>query len=69
MLVMEQAGTKTHIVKSGDSLWKLGKQYNTTIEAICKANAITPDQTLHIGESLAIPEVKNVYVPIETASE
>ncbi|BAU27928.1 endonuclease YncB(thermonuclease family) [Aneurinibacillus soli] len=69
MVVMKQSNTKIHTVQSGDSLWKLGKQYGTTIEAICDANKITADTILKIGQSLIIPTSTSVYVPVETATE
>lgn len=69
MVVMKQSTTKTHTVKSGDSLWKLSKQYGTTIEAICDANKITADKTLQIGQSLSIPTSTSVYIPVETGTK
>ncbi len=44
----------TYIVQSGDSLYKIATKYNTTIDAIKKANNLTND-LLSIGQVLTIP--------------
>lgn len=45
----------THIVQSGDTLWKIAKNYDVTIDAIVSENNIDPNQYLEIGQKLAIP--------------
>ena len=50
-------GYESYIVKSGDSLYQIAKQFNTTIEAIKKASNITSNN-LAIGQSLLIPKTE-----------
>ena len=45
---------KYHRVKSGDSLSKIAKQNNTTIEKICQLNGIRPNKTIDVGESIRV---------------
>ncbi|WP_203363672.1 LysM peptidoglycan-binding domain-containing protein, partial [Bacillus sp. REN10] len=52
----------THIVQSGDSLWKIANQYGTTIEQIKKDNKLTSD-ALAIGQKLIIHTNKNKKEP------
>ena len=44
----------TYTVQSGDSLYKIATKYNTTVDAIKKANNLTND-LLSIGQVLTIP--------------
>jgi membrane-bound lytic murein transglycosylase D len=46
--------TTTHVVKGGDSLWIIAKQYGTTTKQIQQANGLTGTR-LSIGQSLKIP--------------
>ncbi|UAT31256.1 LysM peptidoglycan-binding domain-containing protein [Bacillus badius] len=49
-----QSGSKvTHIVQSGDSLWKIANKYGTTIEKIRQENQLKTD-ALTIGQKLII---------------
>jgi GH24 family phage-related lysozyme (muramidase)/LysM repeat protein len=52
------AGTyqrKTYIVKSNDTLDKIGKQHGTSAVAIAMLNGITLSTTIHPGQGLKIP--------------
>lgn len=49
-----KAGTRVHVVKKGDTLYKIARIYGTTTEKICKQNGITPSTTLSIGRKLKI---------------
>lgn len=45
---------QTYTVRSGDSLWSIAKQFNTTVDALKAANNLTTN-TLQIGQVLTIP--------------
>ena len=46
--------TLPHTVKPGDSLWKLSRDYDTTVEAIRAANGISGNN-IRVGETIQIP--------------
>lgn len=45
----------THTVKSGDDVWKLSIQYGVTVNEILKANNMTQNTIIYIGNKLQIP--------------
>ena len=47
-------GTISYVVKSGDTLWKLAREFNTTVDAIKRLNNLTSD-ALSVGQILLIP--------------
>jgi len=49
-----QRVSNTYKVKSGDSLWKIARDHNTTVKALREANGIHSDR-LNIGQNLIIP--------------
>ncbi len=49
------SGSKTYKVKNGDSLEKIARAHNTTIQAIKDLNGMTSDKIV-VGKSLKIPE-------------
>jgi LysM repeat protein len=49
-----QTSTSTYIVRSGDSLSVIAKNYGTTVEAIKSANNLTSN-TIYVGKTLVIP--------------
>jgi spore coat assembly protein SafA len=44
-----------YIVQKGDTLWKIAKRYNVTLDAIIKANNITNPDLIYPGQRLIIP--------------
>lgn len=51
---VETSGTHVYIVKSGDTLMKIAKQYGTSYKAIKAANGLTTDK-IKVGQKLKIP--------------
>ncbi|MGI6113492.1 MAG: LysM peptidoglycan-binding domain-containing protein [Mahellales bacterium] len=47
--------TKVHIVKAGDTFWKLSQQYNVPMADIISANNKTASSIIYVGEKLIIP--------------
>ena len=45
----------TIIVKKGDTLWDLAKEYNTTVAVLVTNNNISNANSIHIGQALKIP--------------
>lgn len=54
---------QTHIVQSGDSLYKIAQRYNVTVNEIKAANNITSD-LLNIGQILKIPTEKQAITHV-----
>ena len=50
----EKAAMKWHVVKSGDTLYRLASKYDTTVSEICRLNGITPKTTIKIGRRLRV---------------
>ena len=50
-----------YIVKSGDTLYQIAKNNNTTVDAIKKLNNLSSN-TLTIGQTLLIPLPKEEYI-------
>jgi spore coat assembly protein SafA len=44
-----------YIVQKGDTLWKIAKRYNVTLDAIIKANNIANPDLIYPGQRLIIP--------------
>lgn len=51
----KKASVTIYVVESGDTLWKLAKKYNTTMDAIASANSMDLNDILEIGMKLIIP--------------
>lgn len=49
------SGTFPHTVKAGDTYWTLAQRYNTTVDAIMKANPTVDPSKLQIGQTICIP--------------
>mgnify|MGYP005842583137 CR=1 FL=1 len=56
-------GVTLHIVQRGDSLYKLSRQYNVTIEAIVVLNALENPNVLKVGQRLLIPSLTATTAP------
>lgn len=49
------AAPRHHVVRSGDTLWRIARRYGTSVRAIARANGIAADRPLRIGRRLSIP--------------
>ena len=49
-------GVRYHKVYPGHTLGKIAKRYNLSVEAICNANGIRPDDPIKPGQVLVIPD-------------
>lgn len=60
---------RTHIVKKGDSLWKIAKLEGVTVGDLTRANNLTKTASLKIGQKLQVPQsAKAEKVTTATAS-
>jgi membrane-bound lytic murein transglycosylase D len=50
---------KTHIVKSGDTLWDIGQAFNVSSRSIAKWNGMAPRDVLKLGQKLVIWQKTN----------
>ncbi|PJI09121.1 MULTISPECIES: DUF3794 and LysM peptidoglycan-binding domain-containing protein [Clostridium] len=51
----KRASITIYCVQTGDSLWKIAKQYATTVENIVKANNVEDEKAIMPGQKLIIP--------------
>lgn len=50
-----RAGTKkVHVVRSGQSLWEISRNYGVTIASLAKWNGMAPIDTLSVGQRLVV---------------
>ena len=45
-----------YIVKPGDSLWKIAKKFNSTVEELAKMNGIENEEIILVGQKIYIPK-------------
>jgi LysM repeat protein len=45
-----------YTIKKGDSLWKISKKFNTTVDKLAELNGINVDDILDIGQKLKIKD-------------
>ncbi|WP_277673989.1 LysM peptidoglycan-binding domain-containing protein [Piscibacillus halophilus] len=51
-----------HVVRSGDTLWRIARRYNTTIAQIALVNGLEDQNVLVVGQALVVPEPSIEYV-------
>lgn len=50
-----------HVVKQGDTLWKLSRRYGVSVERLTSDNGIADPRRLMIGQALAVLQPAQVY--------
>lgn len=58
-----------YYIKSGDTIFKLSVQFNTTVDNILAANEIANPNYILVGQRLIIPETKSYSIEINTTSK
>lgn len=51
----DEIASVAYTVRRGDSLWRIASRHRTSVDAICRANGISPEATLRPGTRLTIP--------------
>ena len=49
------AATLGHVVRPGQTLWGIAREHGVAIEALIRANGLTPKSRLRVGQRLSIP--------------
>ncbi|MFP5212898.1 MAG: N-acetylmuramoyl-L-alanine amidase [Acidobacteriota bacterium] len=52
--------TITHEVGPLETVWRISRMYDVPVEDICRANCIKPDDPIHIGQKLTIPNARGM---------
>ena len=51
-----QNNDTTHTVKSGETLYRIARRYNVTLQTLANANGITDTSRIYVGQVLTIPQ-------------
>lgn len=54
----------THVIKKGDTLYKLSKQYNVKVSALILANPYVNIYNLQVGDTICIPRIRPIVIPV-----
>ncbi|MEK3883944.1 LysM peptidoglycan-binding domain-containing protein [Paenibacillus sp. PL2-23] len=59
----------THVVRAGESLWKIGQRYGVTIQALMEANRLTNPALIYPGMTLTIPVAAKPVTEVNAYTE
>ncbi|MBZ9685032.1 DUF3794 domain-containing protein [Clostridium estertheticum] len=54
-VLKKKASITIYIVQSGDTLWKIAKKYNTTMQEVARVNGIEDPNVIKVSQKLIIP--------------
>ena len=54
----------THVIRKGDTLYKLSKQYHVKVSALILANPFVNSYNLQVGDEICIPRIRPVVIPV-----
>ena len=54
----------THVIRKGDTIYKLSKQYNVKVSALILANPFVNIYNLQVGDEICIPRIRPVVIPV-----
>ena len=55
LVVLGAAGSAGYVVRTGDTLWEIARDHDTTVAAIVAANGLADPDRLRVGQELVIP--------------
>ncbi|NLB61637.1 MAG: LysM peptidoglycan-binding domain-containing protein, partial [Clostridiales bacterium] len=58
-----------HIVRAGETLWRIAQRYQVTVQAIAQANNIANPSNIAVGQSLIIPALRHRVVSGENLTQ
>jgi murein DD-endopeptidase MepM/ murein hydrolase activator NlpD len=56
----DRAKGGVHVVRKGETAWRISKRYGTTVEALARANGMSDPTQLRVGQRLVIPGGKRL---------
>ncbi len=68
MPVQAQAGPVTHVVQSGENLFRIALRYGLTADQVAAANGISDPARIYVGQTLIIPIAGSTVPPVSAAS-
>jgi len=66
--VHAQGGQVTHVVQSGENLFRIALRYGLTADQVARANGISDPSRIYVGQALIIPVAGSVVPPVSAAS-
>jgi N-acetylmuramoyl-L-alanine amidase len=49
------AARSVHVVRRGETLWRIARRYGTSVDALRRLNGLKPGDPIRVGDKLAIP--------------
>ena len=68
-VTVSESNLDTYTIRSGDTLWDLAQQFDTSVAELCELNGLSKDSVLQIGRVIDVPsgDSKELEINKETA--